>query len=217
MRYIIPIILLTTTACMGGQPSGPHPEFAPAPPIALLPISSNGAIFQTVRGYAPLTSGARAAAVGDVLTIQLVERTKATKASSSATSKQGGIGLTPPTTGPLALFKSTDVKIGGDSSFSGSGQAAQSNSLAGEITVTISEMLGNGTMRVRGEKLVSLNRGEEYIRFTGIVRAADISSDNRVLSTRLADARITYAGSGEIAQASKQGWLQKFFSAISPF
>ncbi len=155
--------------------------------------------------------------VGDVLTVQLVERTSASKSNSSSTSKNSKFGLTPPTTGPLALFNPSDLNIGGDSSFSGSGQAAQTNSLSGEISVTIAEVYPNGTMKVRGEKLLNLNRGEEHIRMTGIVRAADISPDNSILSSRVADAKITYAGTGEIARASKQGWLQKFFSSISPF
>jgi flagellar L-ring protein precursor FlgH len=70
---------------------------------------------------------------------------------------------------------------------------------------------------VRGEKLLTLNRGDENIRISGIVREADIGPDNRVLSTRVADARITYTGKGEIARASRQGWLQRFFSMLSPF
>ncbi len=155
--------------------------------------------------------------VGDILTIQLVERTAASKSNSSVTSKNSSFGLNPPTTGLFALFNPSDINIGGDSSFSGSGHAAQSNSLSGEISVTIAEVYPNGTMKVRGEKLLNLNRGEEFIRMTGIVRSADITTDNRVLSSRVADAKITYAGSGEIARASKQGWLQKFFSSISPF
>jgi flagellar L-ring protein precursor FlgH len=44
-----------------------------------------------------------------------------------------------------------------------------------------------------------------------------VTADNRVLSTRVADARITYTGKGEIARASRQGWLQRFFSVVSPF
>ena len=72
-------------------------------------------------------------------------------------------------------------------------------------------------MLVRGEKLLTLNRGDERVQFSGIVRSADISADNRVASTRVADARILYTGKGEIARASKQGWLQRFFSIISPF
>jgi flagellar L-ring protein precursor FlgH len=62
-----------------------------------------------------------------------------------------------------------------------------------------------------------LNRGDEFIQIAGIIRPADISNDNKVLSTRVADARITYSGKGEIARASRQGWLQRFFSMLSPF
>ena len=72
-------------------------------------------------------------------------------------------------------------------------------------------------MLVRGEKRVRLNRGNEFIQVAGIVRPADITPDNRVASTRLADARITYSGRGEIARAAREGWLQKFFNFVSPF
>jgi len=215
---IICIAALSLPACLGSNQGGSNPEFAPTlPSKTTVEWKDNGAIFQAFNGYAPLTSGSRAAMVGDVLTIELVERTSASKSNSSSTSKNSKFGLTPPTTGPLALFNPSDINIGGDSSFSGSGQAAQTNSLSGEISVTVAEVYPNGTMKVRGEKLVSLNRGQEHIRVTGIVRAADINPDNRVLSSRVADAKITYAGTGEIARASKQGWLQKFFSSVSPF
>jgi flagellar L-ring protein precursor FlgH len=72
-------------------------------------------------------------------------------------------------------------------------------------------------MLVRGEKFLTLNRGDERLQFSGIVRAADISMDNRIPSTRVADAHIRYTGKGDIARASRQGWLQRFFSIISPF
>ena len=64
---------------------------------------------------------------------------------------------------------------------------------------------------------LTLNRGDERVQISGIVRAIDISPDNRILSTRVANAHIRYVGKGEIARASRQGWLQRFFSIISPF
>ena len=72
-------------------------------------------------------------------------------------------------------------------------------------------------MLVRGEKLIKLNRGDEFIRISGIVRQAVVTADNRIPSTRVADADITYSGKGEIARASRQGWLQRFFTMLSPF
>ncbi|MGV7122676.1 flagellar basal body L-ring protein FlgH [Sphingopyxis sp. 550A] len=184
----------------------------PAPPPA---SPTNGAIFQG--GYVPLTSGGRAGAVGDIITIQLVERTAATKSNAAATQRDGDIGLTPPTTGPLSLFNPSDVAMGGSQQFKGKGDASQSNALSGEVSVTIAEVYPNGTMLVKGEKLLTLNRGDERVQISGIVRAIDIGPDNRILSTRVANAHIRYVGKGEIARASKQGWLQRFFSIISPF
>lgn len=189
------------------------PVYAPMP----LPAAANGAIFQVANGYAPLTSGSRASMVGDILTIQLVEATQASKTSTANTDRNGSIGLTPPVTGPLSLFDPSDITASGGGKFAGKGNATQSNQLTGEITVTVAAVYPNGTMLVRGEKLLTLNRGDETIRIAGIVRAADISPDNRVLSTRVADARISYAGKGDVARASKPGWLNSFFSIISPF
>ena len=83
--------------------------------------------------------------------------------------------------------------------------------------MTIAAVTPNATMLVRGEELLARERGDERVQSSGIVRAMDISPDNRILSTRVADANIRYVGKGEIARASKQGWLQRFFSIISPF
>ena len=193
------------------------PEYAPSFAAERPVLPANGAIFQAANGYAPLTSGSRAAMVGDLLTIALVERTQASKSNSATTDRSGNIGLTPPSTGPLSLFSPTDAAFSGGGKFDGKGAAEQSNALQGEISVTVAAVYPNGTMLVRGEKLVTLNRGDEHIRITGLVRAVDIGPDNRVASTRVADARITYSGTGEIARASRQGWLQRFFSMVSPF
>jgi len=208
-------------ACMGSNAAAPDPRFAatlppPAPPQQGVP-TNDGSIFQASQGYAPLTSGARAARVGDLLTIALIERTQAVKSNSADLDRSGNFGITPPTTGPLAVFKPSDVSIGGGTDFSGGASAQQSNSLRGEIAVTVAEVYPNGTMLVRGEKLIMLNRGDEYIRFSGLVRSTDISPDNVVASSRVADARINYGGAGEIAEGSKQGWLQRFFNKVSPF
>lgn len=217
--------LLFTVAFMVAQPAFAKkhkaeavdyaPTIAPVVPEAAV---ANGSIFQAGNGYAALTSGSRAAMVGDIITIQLVESTQASKSTAANTGRDGNIGLTPPTTGIFSkLFDPSDVAASGTQAFKGTGAASQSNSLNGEITVTVAQVYPNGTMLVRGQKALTLNRGDEFIQIAGIVRQADISPDNKVLSTRVADARITYTGKGEIARASRQGWLQRFFSMISPF
>ena len=205
-------------SCMGSNSSISAQEFAPvtaAPPPE--PAAANGAIFQETSGYSALTNGSRASRKGDIISILLVERTSASKSNSASKDRDGGFSLSPPTTGLFSLFSPSDVATSGSQNFSGSGSAGQSNSLQGQISVTVAESYPNGTMLVRGQKLTSLNRGDEHTQFSGLIRAIDVSADNTIPSTKVADARIIYGGTGEIASASKQGWLQKFFSFISPF
>ena len=212
---VAPFLLVS---CMGSNSSISAQEFAPvtaAPPPE--PAVANGAIFQVTSGYSALTNGMRASRKGDIITILLVERTRASKSNSASKDRNGGFSITPPTSGLLSLFSPSDVASSGSQNFSGTGSADQSNSLQGQISVTVAESYPNGTMLVRGQKLTSLNRGDEHTQFSGLIRAIDVSADNTIPSTKVADARIIYGGTGEIASASKQGWLQKFFSFISPF
>lgn len=203
----------------GKKKPSPPPEFATTLPVAMPPAppAANGAIFQATSGYAGLYEGNRARAVGDPLTIVLVERMSASKSAGTKLDSGGGFGLTPPTTGALSLFNSTDATVSGKRNFGGTGTADQSNALSGEVSVTVAEVLPNGTMIVQGQKTLTLNRGDEFIQIRGIVRTADIDANNRVLSTRVADARIAYTGRGDVARASRQGWLSRFFQVVSPF
>lgn len=202
----------------GSKKPVPPAEFRTVLPTAPAPVApANGAIFQVSNGYAGLYEGARARAVGDPLTIILVERTSASKSAGTKLDSDGGFSITPPTTGALNLFRQSDASISGNRNFGGTGSADQSNALSGEVSVTVAEVLPNGTMVVQGQKTVTLNRGDEFVQIRGIVRPADIDANNRVLSTRVADARIAYTGRGDVARASRQGWLSRFFQVVSPF
>jgi flagellar L-ring protein precursor FlgH len=195
----------------------PKVDYAPTMPQLAAPAPANGAIFQASNGYAALVEGPRARRVGDPLTIVLVERMSAQKDVTSKSGRDGNIGLAAPTAGPLSLFNPAEARASGTQAFDGKGTAGQSNSLSGEISVTVAEVFPNGTMAVRGEKRLTLNRGDEWVQVSGIVRIADIDFDNRVPSTRVADARITYTGRGDLQRQSRPGWLQRFFSLVSPF
>ena len=197
----------------------PAPDFSASlpPPPAPPPAQPTGSIFQATQGYAALYEGTRARRVGDPLTIVLAERTVASKSASSKLDSGGGASITPPTTGSLALFQGTDASISGKRNFGGTGATDQSNTLSGEVSVTVSQVFPNGTMLVQGQKRVTLNRGDEFVQIKGLIRISDIDADNRVLSTRVADAQIAYTGKGDVARASRQGWFSRFFSVVSPF
>ena len=187
------------------------PELPPEAP-------ADGAIYHASYGYAPLTSGTRAAHVGDIVTIALVEKTQALKSTSQTMDRSGSVSVTPPPTGPIAtILNKVNLNTGTGQKFGGKGDAAQSNQLTGNISVTVAAVYPNGTMLVRGQKQLTLNRGDEQIQISGLIRQSDIDFDNTVQSTRVADARITYAGKGEVARAATQGFLGRFFSRINPF
>ena len=187
------------------------PEMQPAP------LPATGGIFQVSTGYAPLYEGNRARRVGDPVTIRLIESTTASKTVNSKSQKGGDIGLVPPTTGPFSFLSADALKASSSSSFNGQGTANQTSTLSSTMAVTIAEVRPNGTALVRGEKQMLLSQGNEWVRFSGIVRLVDIDQENVILSTRVADAHVEYSGKGALQNASKQGWLGRFFNIISPF
>ena len=108
--------------------------------------------------------------------------------------------------------------IGSDSSFKGDSKSNQSNSLVGDISVNVMRVLPNGNLVIRGEKWLTLNTGEEFIRLEGLVRPQDVNADNTVESNRIANARIQYSGKGQTQEAQSPGWLTRFFSSsLFPF
>ena len=209
--------LLAATAACAAPYERPMAEFSPSyAPTPQQPVQATGAIYQSGR-FASLVEDNRARRVGDVLTIVLVEKTQAAKSVSSASSRNSDMALTLPNAKPFSWVPDGLLSGGSGQSFAGQGSAAQSNQLTGEMTVTVAQVYPNGTMLVRGQKLIKLNRGEEYLQISGIVRPQDVTPENRVASTRVADARIAYSGTGELAQQTRMGWLQRFFTAITPF
>jgi flagellar L-ring protein precursor FlgH len=210
----IGFMLLLLTACTPVPPK--DPEFAPVQPASLMPpIQNNGSIYQS--GYdIRLFEDNKAMRVGDVLTIKLKELTQANKAGDLNAKKDNSILASAPMILGNPTSVETEVKTQKD--FKGEGAANQSNSLIGDISVTVTELLPNGNLKVRGEKRVTLNQGNEYIRLSGIVRPVDIASDNTIASDKVADATIMYTGDGAMADASKMGWLSRIiYSPWFPF
>ena len=157
----------------------------------------------------------RASKVGDLLTVALSENFSASKSQSAKSAKNGTTSFDFPriTTADAddTLFDSKLAK-----SFDGSGSADQKNSLRGEISVTVTKVFSNGNMEILGQKKLTLNNGDEYIRLLGVIRPEDISNQNTVQSSRIANAKISYTGAGDVADSSKKGWLSKLIDAVQP-
>jgi len=224
----IALLGATLTACVS-HPSLEHPdylvpEYAPvAVPAqeergsALYSPYTEVALFEDLKGYRR----------GDIINVLLAERTAAQKSSGTNVSKSNEATIENPTLGgeqrdKLGSFRGYDWNFGfglsSEQAFTGASGSNQSNTLSGSIAVTVVEELPRGNLLVQGEKWISLNEGHEFIRVRGIIRRSDISQDNTVLSTQIADARIAYGGAGATKDANRMGWLSRFFnSALQPF
>jgi flagellar L-ring protein FlgH len=215
-----PLGLLLCCALSG---CGLLPHQAPhADPLVVRPLPpplprTEGAIYQTGQQM-ELFADLKARRVGDVLTIRLTETTSASKSAETKTAKTTTVNNTGPT-----LFGKTftagGVPIGtttlaGADAFDGSGSSTQGNSLAGSLTVTVTDVQPNGNLIVQGDKTLRLNQGDEFVHVSGIVRRADIGTDNTVTSDKVADAHISYSGKGVINSANSMGWLARFFNSV---
>lgn len=203
------------------KPQQDSPDYAPIVPDEK-PVQAKvtGSLFNP-NYQNNIFSDIKARRVGDIITVKLAESTSAKKKASSSLGKDNSFELDPVSVG------GKDVNIQGytiegslkqSSSFAGNGSADQSNSLQGDISVTVVKILPNDNLVIRGEKWLMLNNGNEFIRLTGLLRPKDIGPDNTVKSSQIANARIQYGAVDDLGEAQIQGWATKFLNGSTwPF
>ena len=212
--FLLQACAMTPKDEIGYAPTRPQPEMSPP--------ATQGAIFQSGQEIS-LFEDTKARRVGDIITVVLVEQTTASKKADTNTTKNQDTQLDNPTLfgAPLSFNMpggsnrdlTLETNLSGARKFEGSGDSSQSNKLQGNITVTVAEVLSNGNMIVRGEKRVTINQGDEYIRFSGIVRPSDVGPNNTIPSTLVADAKISYTGKGALDDTNSTGWLASIFNS----
>jgi flagellar L-ring protein precursor FlgH len=212
------IVALALALGVAGCASTPPPKdedafswtLEPTPPAA------NGAIYQPGRELA-LFENTVAHRIGDTVTILLQEQTQAEKSATTTTSKATNVDMAAPTLfGKGVTVHGVPIlknSIDNSSKFDGEGASKQSNSLQGAVMVTVAKVLPNGNLFVHGEKWLTLNQGQEFVRLSGVIRPIDIAPDNTISSAKVASAKISYAGKGALADANKESWLGRFFQA----
>jgi flagellar L-ring protein precursor FlgH len=219
------VLVIVLSAALAACSMFPAKDHKPDPvvPRTLPPPAArtDGAIYQAGQEMA-LFADLKARRVGDVLTIVLNESTNASKNAATTTSKTSAVT----DTGPAIFGKSIttkgipilDTTLSGSHTFDGEGTSSQGNSLVGSLTVTVLQVEANGNLVVQGDKSLKLNQGDEFIHISGVIRPADIATNNTVTSDKIADAHISYSGKGVIDNANRMGWLTRFFNSVfSPF
>ena len=226
MRRIL-VVLLTMCgsaelAACGLLPGKDHKQDSVVARVLPPPTPrTDGAIYQAGQQM-ELFADLKARRVGDVVTIVLNESTNASKSATTTTAKTTSVANTGPTIfGKPITTKGVPIlntSMSGADAFNGAGTSAQSNSLAGSLTVTVIDVQSNGNLVVQGDKTLKLNQGDEFVHIAGVIRPADIATNNTVTSDKLADAHISYSGKGVMDSANTMGWLARFFnSPFAPF
>lgn len=213
-------------AAYPNAPAQGAPAYAAAQPAAAPQAGDGGgsiyASATTNGSNMRLFEDNKARAVGDLLTIVLVENTAARTNAKTSVDKNNSFGLAAPTiAGQSVTYNGKNIleaEVEGKRKFAGNGDSTQSNQLNGQITVRVVQDLGHGNLLVRGDKQMRLNQGDELVQIQGIVRVADIGPDNRITSDRVGDPQIVYGGRGTLARSNAMGWLGRFFnSALFPY
>lgn len=201
--------------------------FTPAPivhqPMALHSQSAkpqreaNGAIFQS-SSYRPLFEDVKGRLVGDILTIAISENTSAGKAAANSGSKSGGASFAAPIVLglPAATLGKAGVSTTSSTKFDEKGAATASNTFTGTIAVTVIDVLPNGNLVVSGEKQIAFDKGDEFVRFSGVVNPQTVTAGNVVASTQVANARFEYRSTSHVDLAEVNSLLTRFFLSFIP-
>ena len=181
--------------------------------VSLAPTAAAESLWKNTNGYATKAVFAdhRASGVGDIVTIVISESTTTSATRNSANEKSGSVNIG----AGLGIFDFLQAaSASGSDKFSAKGSASSSNRVAGNVTVTISEITPSGNFVLEGTQSIWQNRNEHKITFRGVCRPEDISASNTVLSTRVADATVRFDGKGPLNAKQRQGILTQIFNIL---
>jgi flagellar L-ring protein FlgH len=218
MRNWIPafagMTLVALTGCASTPTSIVKQPTSVRPMLADTGTPTEGAIFN-VNTYRPMFEDRRARHIGDVMTVSIVEKTSANKSGASTGNKSGSVDLGIP--GPLQGKLGASLATSSGTKYADGDTQTASNAFTGTIGVTVSEVLPNGNLIVVGEKQIAMNKGVEFIRFSGMVNPDTIQAGNIVSSTLVADARVEYRTNSQLDRAEVTSMMSRFFQSLLPF
>lgn len=221
---LLPLLVLVAAAWLSAcsvlprEPLVHSSGFMPVYPVAqLTPVQATGAIYNGRQSDSFVGRG-RGYQIGDVITVLLDERYNSTRKTTGNLSRESSNDAFVPALGAvLSPILGTTNLAGAKISQKGSGNTEQDATLSGSVAVAVVDIMANGNLVLRGEKQLALSEGSEVIQIAGIVRADDVAPNNTVQSRRLANAQITYRGTGDLAATARAGWGTSALMKLWPF
>jgi flagellar L-ring protein precursor FlgH len=217
MKYAIPLVAAVLLSACAATPTSIVSAPMTARPLTteqMQAVPNNGAIYQPA-AFRPVFEDRRARHVGDVLTLVITERTSANKAGTATGNKSGSVSATLP--GKLSSTFGNPLTAATTNTYTDGDNQTASNAFTGTMGITVVEVLGNGNLIVAGEKQIGMNKGTEYIRFSGMINPDSIATGNTVQSTAVADARVEYRTANHIDRAELSSMASRFFQSLLPF
>lgn len=159
--------------------------------------------------YRALTADRRAYQIGDILTVLVLENSSASATAGTNTDKSSDTGIK-----FLSPKSQKNYSLDLQQNFDGNGRIARSGKLLAQISVLVIGKENNGDLLVKGEQVIEINGEKQSINLEGRVRPRDIDEGNSVLSSRIADAHITYIGDGVLAESQHKGWLTRLIAIL---
>jgi flagellar L-ring protein precursor FlgH len=197
------------------------PAQSPAPPVPI-PSPANGSLFTPAAAGAELVSDFKPRRVGDLVFVDVVEASTAVVSSSASRGRNsgaiGGVGTAVAAiSNPAAATASNLIAGMSQRKFEGKGTTQRTSQVQGRIVARVIEVLPNGDLRIEAEKLVKINREDERLKVSGIVRSKDVSADNAIATTSVGELQVELNGKGVASADNAPGWLFRLFDKISPF
>lgn len=224
MKTLLICIGLALAGCATAPDTRIQQPLTARPAAPAVVADNNGGIFQagnsSPKQGVSLFEDRRARQVGDTLTVNLVENSTVKRTSSTTDQRKisGNINLPAPTLlGRADVIGKTEWNTSSDNKLENTDNRSNVNTVSGAVTVTVTEVLPNGNLRVAGEKQLSINSETEYIRLAGVVNPQLISLNNSINSTQLADVQFESKSTQSIDKAYLNTMLARFFLTVLPF
>ncbi|MBM4053987.1 MAG: flagellar basal body L-ring protein FlgH [Planctomycetes bacterium] len=163
----------------------------------------------------------RALRIGDIVTVMINESTAITGTEDSSADQSTSHDINIDASdfsrklGALQDYL-PNVSSQTQHSFSGEGNYDSSRSLQLEITAVVTEILSNGNLIIEGNREIDVNKEKYTIKVSGIIRPIDVSVDNIIQSSSIANASINLEGKGFLTNAAKRGWFYRLKEFLSP-
>lgn len=159
--------------------------------------------------YRPFIADKKAYLPGDLLTVIVMETSDAKTSADLSSSKEIKTAL------EVSYNKRPqEVSFGLRGDGRSAGKTGRNGKIKAALTVRIKEVYPNGSYCIEGNQRIQINGELQTIHLSGMVRQEDISTQNTVLSTRLANAKITYTGDGSVSDSQKYNYVYRLLSMV---